>query len=167
MSDEPDQDSRRKFIAAAGATATLATPGTAKATDATQLPADVASILRVFGQYGRCLDDQRFEDLGLLFSKDAVLSIKAAGIIEKGREAIVAKYKTFTGGLHVIFNHIIDIHKNAGQASADFMFVDIKKIPHIAIVGRYAAGFVSDGATWRIGKWDIEVRATAPADEQN
>jgi hypothetical protein len=125
----------------------------------------VEAIIRVFSTYCRSIDDGRLDDVAALFAENGTLTLEAFGVRATGPKAIRAKFDEITDpsikGTHASFNHLIDIDGDEAEATADFMLIELGRLPRILTVGRYQSRFLRVGTDWKILKWDMELRANA------
>jgi hypothetical protein len=116
---------------------------------------DHEAIRRVIALYAQLLDDQRFDDIGGLFTEDGALPW--GGRTLQGRAEIVAGLPATQpperGRIkHLVFSPVIDIE---GRQAAAWSDVIVSLVPpdgpaEMSFVGRYHDRFRHEGGRWRI-----------------
>lgn len=116
---------------------------------------DEEAIRRIIALYAQLLDDQRFDDIGGLFTTDATLPW--GGETLQGRDGIVrglpATQPPAPGRIkHLVFAPVIDIDGDTARAWSD---VIVSLVPEdgpaeMSFVGRYHDRFRREEGVWRM-----------------
>jgi hypothetical protein len=121
---------------------------------------DREAIRLVLRDYGRLLDERRFEEFGQLFADDGEY---VAGTTTRGPKAIAESLRrTFAGNslglaepnFHVLFNERITLAGDKAVASSQSFFVapGADGAPRIVMMASYQDELVKTVAGWRFAK---------------
>jgi hypothetical protein len=136
---------------------------------------DVEEIKRLKARYFRLMDTKSWEDWGQVFARDAVMEVPEAGLVERGREAIVASVsRALTGARTVHHGHMPEIEiTGEGTARGTWaMFDYVEWAPSeagerrgLVGYGHYLEEYVREDGAWRIRRLHLarlRVDAVAP-----
>jgi hypothetical protein len=127
---------------------------------------DIEEIKQLKARYFRMLDHQDWEGFGQVFSIDAVLEVPEAGLVEHGRDAIVAAVRApLTGARTVHHGHMPEIELTGIDAArgtwAMFDYVEWPSSASgdrvgIAGYGHYLEEYVREEGEWRIARTHLK-----------
>ena len=127
----------------------------AASTDAIRLLLDTAAIRQVLAACCHTLDDGRFDEWGLLYTRDcrfAVMGTRARGRAEM--RAIIEPFQTAElRGKHMISEPRINVHGDEATATTDFAFV--AKNNKILQTGRYHDILCRGSDGWQVAGREI------------
>jgi hypothetical protein len=118
---------------------------------------DREAIRLVIRDYGRLLDERRFDEFGQLFAEDGVY---VAGTTTRGPAAIADSLRRIMTAnslglaepnFHVLFNERIELHGDKAHATSQSFFVapGADGAPRIVLMASYDDQFVRTAQGWR------------------
>jgi hypothetical protein len=118
---------------------------------------DRESIRLVIRDYGRLLDERRFDEFGQLFAEDGVY---VAGTTTRGPTAIAESLRRIMTAnslglaepnFHVLFNERITLHGDTADATSQSFFVapGSNGAPQLVLMASYEDKFVRTQKGWR------------------
>jgi SnoaL-like domain len=139
---------------------------------------DRESIRSLLRDYGRLLDERRFDDFGQLFTAQG--EYVSAGMTTRGPAAIADSLRRIMASnplglgepnFHVLFNERIELHGEQAQATSQSFFVapGTDGAPKLIMMASYEDRFVRTPMGWRyarrVVKGNMGMRAalTSPA----
>jgi polyvinyl alcohol dehydrogenase (cytochrome) len=137
---------------------------------------DRESIRLVLRDYGRLLDERRFDDFGRLFSAEG--EYFSAGTTTRGPQAIADSLRRIMAGnplglaepnFHVLFNERIEVHGDQANATSQSFFVapGADGAPRIVMMASYEDSLVRTPQGWRFARrvvrGNMAPRPTPPA----
>ena len=140
------------FALASGATLAAA-PASARLAELE----DREAIRLVIRDYGRLLDERRFDEFGQLFAEDGVY---IAGTTTRGPAAIADSLRRIMSAnslglaepnFHVLFNERIELHVDQADATSQSFFVApaANGAPQLVLMASYVDKFVRTPKGWR------------------
>jgi hypothetical protein len=140
-------------FALAGGAAYAATPAAARLAELE----DREAIRLVIRDYGRLLDERRFDEFGQLFAEDGVY---VAGTTTRGPAAIADSLRRIMTAnslglaepnFHVLFNERIELHGDQADATSQSFFVapGADGAPRLVLMASYVDKFVRTSNGWR------------------
>ena len=121
---------------------------------------DVEEIKRLKARYFRTLDRKEWHEFGQVFAREAVMEVPEAGIVERGRDAIVARVSAALSGARTVHHgHMPEIEVTGPDTArgiwAMFDFVEWPRSESGARVGlegygHYLEDYVREDGAWRI-----------------
>ena len=136
---------------------------------------DVEEIKRLKARYFRLMDTKSWEEWGQVFARDAVMEVPEAGLVERGREAIVASVsRALTGARTVHHGHMPELEiTGEGTARGTWAMFDYVEWPPseagerrgLVGYGHYLEEYVREDGAWRIRRLRLarlRVDALAP-----
>lgn len=121
---------------------------------------DIEEIKALKARYFRLMDAKSWEDWGHVFAKDAVMEVPEAGLVERGRDAIVTSVsKALTGARTVHHGHMPEIEiTGASTARGTWAMFDFVEWPPsdggerrgLKGYGHYLEEYVREDGAWRI-----------------
>jgi hypothetical protein len=136
---------------------TYATPPTVVAARLMELE-DREAIRLLLRDYGRLLDERRFDEFGQLFA--AAGEYVSAGTTTRGPSAIAESLRRIMSGnplglgepnFHVLFNDRIELHGEQASATSQSFFVapGADGAPRLIMMASYEDKFVRTATGWR------------------
>jgi uncharacterized protein (TIGR02246 family) len=123
---------------------------------------DIEAIKQLKARYFRMLDHQDWEGFGQVFAREAVLEVPEAGMVEHGRDAIVASVRApLTGARTVHHGHMPEIEiTGPDTARGTWAMFDYVEWPPSASgervgitgYGHYLEDYVREDGEWRIAR---------------
>jgi uncharacterized protein (TIGR02246 family) len=123
---------------------------------------DIEEIKQLKARYFRTLDHKDWDGFGQVFARDAVLEVPEAGIVEHGRDAIVATVSAPLVGTRTVHHgHMPEIEiTGADTARGTWAMFDYVEWPasesgdRVGIVGfgHYLEEYVREDGEWRIAR---------------
>jgi hypothetical protein len=118
---------------------------------------DREAIRLVIRDYGRLLDERRFDEFGQLFAEDGVY---VAGTTTRGPVAIAESLRRIMTAnslglaepnFHVLFNERIELHGNQADSTSQSFFVapGADGAPQLVLMASYVDKFVRTPKGWR------------------
>ncbi len=114
---------------------------------------DELAIRRLIALYAQLLDDQRFEELGVLFCRDGILPwgpyvFRGPSEIRSGLPKVEPAPHSIK---HFVFSPVIDVVGDAASAWSDVIVSLIPKQgpAEMSFVGRYHDRFSREDGVWR------------------
>ena len=118
---------------------------------------DREAIRLVIRDYGRLLDERRFDEFGQLFAEDGVY---VAGTTTRGPAAIADSLRRIMTAnslglaepnFHVLFNERIELHGDQADATSQSFFVapGANGAPQLVLMASYVDKFVRTPNGWR------------------
>lgn len=132
---------------------------------------DRESIRLVLRDYGKLLDERRFDDFGQLFAADGEY---VSGSTTRGPAAIAESLKKIMSGnslglaepnFHVLFNERIELHGDRADATSQSFFVapGTDGAPQLIMMASYVDSLVRTAQGWkfarRVVRGNISLRA--------
>jgi uncharacterized protein (TIGR02246 family) len=119
--------------------------------------ADIEAIQRLKARYLRCMDDQRWEELGDVFTEDAVV-VDAEH--PQGRAGIVSHVRGLLAGGRTVHSAELEAIEIAGErmATAVWAMTDVVELAEGSArlgwvgSGHYHEEYRKEGDTWRIAR---------------
>ena len=121
---------------------------------------DIEEIKRLKARYFRTLDQKDWDGFGRVFARDAVLEVPEAGLVERGRDAIVASVSgALTGTRTVHHGHMPEIElAGVDRARGTWAMSDYVEWPRseagdrfgLRGYGHYLEEYVREDGEWRI-----------------
>jgi uncharacterized membrane protein YkvA (DUF1232 family) len=122
---------------------------------------DRESIRLLLRDYGRLLDERRFDEFGQLFAPDG--EYVSAGTTMRGPTAIAESLRRIMAGnplglaepnYHVLFNDRIELHGDRAESTSQSFFVapGVDGAPRIVMMGNYQDRFVRTQKGWRFAR---------------
>ena len=113
-------------------------------------PGDSIAIQAVINLYGFLIDEQRWDELGAVFTDDAVLEVASRDWVMRGVVAIADGYSSARHPLgHHMTNTVIADGPSPDQATAITKYLTVRA-DGSAGTGRYEDRFVRTADGWRI-----------------
>jgi hypothetical protein len=126
---------------------------------------DIEQIKQLKARYFRLMDTKRWDDWGLVFTKDCVMEVPEANMVNNGRAAIVTNVSTaLTGARTVHHGHMPEI-EITGDATARGVWAmfDYVEFPEqdgtragLQGYGHYHEEYVREDGAWRIARVRLE-----------
>ena len=103
---------------------------------------DIEEVKRLKARYFRTLDQKDWDGFGRVFARDAVLEVPEAGLVERGRDAIVASVSgALTGTQTVHHGHMPEIElAGVDRARGTWAMSDYVEWPRSEAGERFGAG---------------------------
>lgn len=146
--------------------------------DAVRRLLDVEEIKRLKARYFRTLDRKEWDAFALVFARDAVMEVPEAGMVERGRDAIVASVSAALAGTQTVHHgHMPEVDVTGPDtARGTWAMFDYVEWPRPGGSGRaglqgyghYEEEYVREEGEWRIRHLRLvrlRVDALAPPDE--
>lgn len=121
---------------------------------------DVEEIKRLKARYFRTLDRKEWDEFGQIFAREAVMEVPEGGIVERGRDAIVAKVSAALAGARTVHHgHMPDIEiTGPDTACGTWAMFDYVEWPRsesgtrvgLEGYGHYLEEYVREDGAWRI-----------------
>jgi hypothetical protein len=121
---------------------------------------DVEEIKRLKARYFRFMDTRSWEEWGQVFARDALMEVPEAGLVERGREAIVARVSASLAGSRTVHHGHMPEIEITGKDSARgtwAMFDYVEWAPSesgarrgLVGYGHYFEEYVREDGAWRI-----------------
>ena len=123
---------------------------------------DVVAIQRIVNLYGILVDDERWDDLHLVFTDDAVLEVRAVDWVMRGVAEIAAGYGGVRHPLgHHMTNTVLDDGPTPDEATGTTKYLTVRADGTTG-TGQYRDRFVRTSAGWRIAERVATLRGTVP-----
>jgi uncharacterized protein (TIGR02246 family) len=123
---------------------------------------DLEEIKRLKARYFRCLDLQEWEEFAQVFARDAVMEVPEAGMVSRGRDAIVASVrKALVGTRTVHHGHMPELEiTGPDTARGSWAMFDYVEWPPsesgdrvgLQGYGHYLEEYVREDGQWRIAR---------------
>ena len=127
---------------------------------------DIEEIKRLKARYFRTLDHKDWEGYGQVFAREGVLEVPEAGMIENGRDAVVAAVSgALRGATTVHQGHMPEIELTGPDtaqgtwAMSDFVEwtrPDAERRAGLTGFGHYVEEYVREDGEWRIARSRLE-----------
>ena len=139
---------------------------------------DVEELKRLKARYFRTLDRKEWDAFALVFARDAVMEVPEAGMVERGRAAIVASVSAALAGTQTVHHGPMPDVEVTGSDTArgTWAMFDYVEWPRpegggrvgLQGYGHYEEEYVREEGEWRIRHLRLvrlRVDALAPPDE--
>ena len=121
---------------------------------------DIEAIKQLKARYFRLMDQKRWDDWAMVFSKDAHLVVPEGGVDERGRAAVVASVSGVLEGVRTVHHgHMPEIDITGTDTAtgtwAMFDYVEFPSSPSgkrlgLQGYGHYTEEYVREDGEWRI-----------------
>jgi len=118
---------------------------------------DLRQVLALLADYGRLLDEGRFDELLELYVEDCRLQV--FGTDHAGREAIGRFLKSAPRGKHLTGVPNVQFDGDTARARSDYLF--FKEDLRLFNAGTYEDELVREAAGWRFARRKVESRLRA------
>jgi hypothetical protein len=123
---------------------------------------DVVAIERIVNLYGILVDEERWDDLGLVFTDSAVLDVRAVDWVMHGVAEIAAGYASVRHPLgHHMTNTVLDDGPTADEATGTTKYITVRR-DGTSGTGMYRDRFVRTPDGWRISERIATLRGDVP-----
>jgi hypothetical protein len=123
---------------------------------------DVVAIQRIVNLYGILVDDERWDDLRLVFTETAVLEVRSVDWVMRGVAEIAAGYAGVRHPLgHHMTNTVIDDGPSADEATGTTKYLTVRRDGTTG-TGEYRDRFVRTADGWRIAERVATLRGEVP-----
>jgi hypothetical protein len=123
---------------------------------------DVVAIERIVNLYGILVDDERWDDLRLVFTESAVLEVRAVDWVMHGVAEIAAGYAGVRHPLgHHMTNTVLDDGPTADDATGVTKYITVRHDGTTG-TGLYRDRFVRTPDGWRISERIATLKGTVP-----
>jgi hypothetical protein len=123
---------------------------------------DLVAIQRIVNLYGILVDDERWDDLRLVFTEDAVLEVRAVDWVMQGVAEIAAGYGSVVHPLgHHMTNTVIEDGPTRDEATGVTKYITVRADGTTG-TGMYRDRFVRTPEGWRISERIATLRGKLP-----